>query len=288
MKKNSIIFVLLPLIWLMMSCNVLDGDNSDYPFGDNFEEQEDVYKNGYGRLDNTYRIATYNVHICAPIGSSTGNYNNITKAISLMSPDVIGIQELDKENERNPENQLQMLSERTNMNGHFCKTLDFRGGEYGIGILYAKHLTLNSIAEIELPGSSEARKALIAEFDHFVFINTHLSLNNEERLESIRLINQYVTTNLADYDKPIFMVGDLNEPSIISGFFIEILKSWSPTSANKNTFIGSASYTRIDYVMRYDKNQAPCDVVGSAVPTYNEIDLYKCSDHLPVLVDIKK
>ena len=59
-------------------------------------------------------------------------------------------------------------------------------------------------------------------------------------------------------------------------------------STSSNTFMNTATPKRIDYIVLYKGNKAACEVLGTAVPSYDEINVNKVSDHLPVLVDIKK
>lgn len=55
--------MIIPFCLLILSCGGLDGDNSDFDFGDG-ENIEDPYANGYDRLPNSVRLATYNTHRC--------------------------------------------------------------------------------------------------------------------------------------------------------------------------------------------------------------------------------
>ena len=55
-----------------------------------------------------------------------------------------------------------------------------------------------------------------------------------------------------------------------------------------SAWMNTATPKRIDYIVLYKGNKAACEVLGTAVPSYDEINVNKVSDHLPVLVDIKK
>ena len=143
------------------ACSGLEGDNSDFDFGDMTSDAPDnpYDGQGYDRLPNSVRLATYNTHRCEGwtqnSGTDRANYNNTAKVISLMDPDVIALQELDKNTTWHQTDQLQELADRTGMRPYYCKTISYRGGDYGIGIL-CKTAPKNTYAG-DLPGTGASR-----------------------------------------------------------------------------------------------------------------------------------
>ena len=292
MKFKNLAYLLLAFCTTttFAACNELDGDNSDFDFGHSAGAAENPYKDGYGRLPNSIRLATYNTHRCEGWETQTNvdraNYNNTAKVISLIDPDVIALQELDKFTTWHPHDQLQELADRTGMKPYYCKTIDYRGGDYGIGIL-SKREPLRTVSG-DLPGT-EARKFFLAEFDDYIFIATHLChLETTNRAQSVEIINAYLAANYASYTKPIFLAGDFNESNMSSEMMVKLKEKWEIISTSSNTFMNTATPKRIDYIVLYKGNKAACEVLGTAVPSYDEINVNKVSDHLPVLVDIKK
>ena len=292
MKFKNLAYLLLAFCTTttFAACNELDGDNSDFDFGHSAGASENPYKDGYGRLPNSIRLATYNTHRCEGWETQTNvdraNYNNTAKVISLIDPDVIALQELDKFTTWHPHDQLQELADRTGMKPYYCKTIDYRGGDYGIGIL-SKREPLRTVSG-DLPGT-EARKFFLAEFDDYIFIATHLChLETTNRAQSVEIINAYIAANYASYTKPIFLAGDFNESNMSSEMMVKLKEKWEIISTSSNTFMNTATPKRIDYIVLYKGNKAACEVLGTAVPSYDEINVNKVSDHLPVLVDIKK
>ena len=292
MKFKNLAYLLLAFCTTttFAACNELDGDNSDFDFGHSAGAAEHPYKDGYGRLPNSIRLATYNPHRCEGWEPQTNvdraNYNNTAKVISLIDPDVIALQELDKFTTWHPHDQLQELADRTGMKPYYCKTIDYRGGDYGIGIL-SKREPLRTVSG-DLPGT-EARKFFLAEFDDYIFIATHLChLETTNRAQSVEIINAYIAANYASYTKPIFLAGDFNESNMSSEMMVKLKEKWEIISTSSNTFMNTATPKRIDYIVLYKGNKAACEVLGTAVPSYDEINVNKVSDHLPVLVDIKK
>ena len=292
MKFKNLAYLLLAFCTTttFAACNELDGDNSDFDFGHSAGAAENPYKDGYGRLPNSIRLATYNTHRCEGWETQTNvdraNYNNTAKVISLIDPDVIALQELDKFTPGHPHDQLQELADRTGMKPYYCTTIDYRGGDYGIGIL-SKREPLRTVSG-DLPGT-EARKFFLAEFDDYIFIATHLChLETTNRAQSVEIINAYIAANYASYTKPIFLAGDFNESNMSSEMMVKLKEKWEIISTSSNTFMNTATPKRIDYIVLYKGNKAACEVLGTAVPSYDEINVNKVSDHLPVLVDIKK
>ena len=292
MKFKNLAYLLLAFCTTttFAACNELDGDNSDFDFGHSAGAAENPYKDGYGRLPNSIRLATYNTHRCEGWETQTNvdraNYNNTAKVISLIDPDVIALQELDKFTTWHPHDQLQELADRTGMKPYYCKTIDYRGGDYGIGIL-SKREPLRTVSG-DLPGT-EARKFFLAEFDDYIFIATHLChLETTNRAQSVEIINAYIAANYASYTKPIFLAGDFNESNMSSEMMVKLKEKWEIISTSSNTFMNTATPKRIDYIVLYKGNKAACEVLGTAVPSYDEINVNKVSDHLPVLVDMKK
>ncbi len=292
MKFKNLAYLLLAFCTTttFAACNELDGDNSDFDFGHSAGAAENPYKDGYGRLPNSIRLATYNTHRCEGWETQTNvdraNYNNTAKVISLIDPDVIALQELDKFTTWHPHDQLQERADRTGMKPYYCKTIDYRGGDYGIGIL-SKREPLRTVSG-DLPGT-EARKFFLAEFDDYIFIATHLChLETTNRAQSVEIINAYIAANYASYTKPIFLAGDFNESNMSSEMMVKLKEKWEIISTSSNTFMNTATPKRIDYIVLYKGNKAACEVLGTAVPSYDEINVNKVSDHLPVLVDIKK
>lgn len=280
MKFKNLAYLLLAFCTTttFAACNELDGDNSDFDFGHSAGAAENPYKDGYGRLPNSIRLATYNTHRCEGWETQTNvdraNYNNTAKVISLIDPDVIALQELDKFTTWHPHDQLQELADRTGMKPYYCKTIDYRGGDYGIGIL-SKREPLRTVSG-DLPGT-EARKFFLAEFDDYIFIATHLChLETTNRAQSVEIINAYIAANYASYTKPIFLAGDFNESNMSSEMMVKLKEKWEIISTSSNTFMNTATPKRIDYIVLYKGNKAACEVLGTAVPSYDEINVNKC------------
>ena len=135
----------------------------------------------------------------------------IAKMITDLDIDYVAVQELDMFTDRNNFNQIDSLKKYTGYAGaYFCKTIDFGGGQYGIGILSKKEALNTRFVNLTGP---ESRKLLIAEYDDFVLASTHYTITSSEssmcqyHLESANITLE----ELSKYpDKPVVLGGDFN------------------------------------------------------------------------------
>lgn len=276
MNLVSIIYKFLPVVMLMAtaSCNDIEGDNSDYNF------DHDTTTIDPSRLPDSYRLATYNTHRCAS-PNNTCSYDKTAAVISLIDADVIALQELDCQTNRHAEDQLQELADRTGLFPTYLACVKYdSGGSYGIGLL-SKTRPL-SVYTRDLPGA-EKRGMILAEFENFIFICTHLCVSSaNNRTWSYDIINQYISDNLSNYRKPIYLAGDLNATSLPES----ATSHWQTISTSNVTFFSTSR--RIDYVLQYKDNNASYKVLRTMVPTFDQIRLNEVSDHFPVIVDLAK
>lgn len=230
----------------------------------------------FPQRENTHRLMSYNIHHGEGMDGKI-DIERIGKLIIDINPEVVGLQEVDSVVVRSGNiDILQLLSEQTGMYATFGYSILHDGGKYGNGILTReKPLAVKKIA---LPGAKEARTALIVELDKYIVVNTHLSLTNEERLESVKIITDAVEI----YDKPVFLMGDLNatpdsEPITFLQDKWQILSNpKQPTSPSVNP------RSTIDYILGYT-------VKGETYAKYRAhvIDEQVASDHRPLFVDIR-
>jgi endonuclease/exonuclease/phosphatase family metal-dependent hydrolase len=220
------------------------------------------------------RIMSYNIHNATGMDNVT-DYKRIAAVIKSIDADVVAIQEIDSVTQRsNGVFVLKEIAEHANMELTFGASIPFQGGKYGIGILSKEKPVL--IKSVALPGREEKRSLLIAEFEDYTVCCTHFSLNPNDRLLSIAIINQYTK----DYNKPVFLAGDLNtSPS--SEVMKEFRKSWTILNdTNQFTFSSDNPETCIDYILTRKTDNVK--VIGAMVANEKI-----ASDHLPVYVEVE-
>jgi endonuclease/exonuclease/phosphatase family metal-dependent hydrolase len=220
------------------------------------------------------KIMSYNIHNAIGMDNIT-DYKRIAEVINSADADVVAVQEIDSVTQRsNNVFVLEEIAKHAKMELSFNASISFQGGKYGIGILSKeKPISTKSIA---LPGREEARSALIAEFKNYVVCCTHLSLNPDDRMASIDLINNLTE----DYKKTVFFAGDLNaSPS--SNLLAELQKSWTVLNdTTKFTFSSENPQMCIDYI--FTRKIDKVKVLNTVV-----IDEKIASDHLPVYVIVE-
>ena len=222
------------------------------------------------------KIASYNVRNAKGMDDVT-DFDRVAAVINQIDADVIAIQELDSATERS--NGLVVLDElasRTNMHGSFNGSIDFQGGEYGIGVL-TKEIPLRKEA-IALPGK-EKRSLLIVELEDYILCCTHLDLNVEERQASIELIKE-VTDKYTT--KPVFLAGDLNATPT-SKEIIDLSQNWTMLSdPTQPTFPSDNPDRIIDYILLKSNSKFKYTMIHKEV-----VNEPMASDHRPLWVKLE-
>lgn len=235
-----------------------------------------IYAQTFPQRENTHRLMSFNIQHGEGMDKKI-DIERIGKVILTVAPEVVGLQEVDSVVNRSGNiDIMQLLAEQTGMHPTFGYSIYHDGGKYGNGIL-TKEKPI-ATRKISLPGKNEARTALIVELNRYVVVNTHLSLTNEERLESVKII----TEAIKHYEKPVFLLGDLNaEPGEDPMKYLE--KDWQIlTNTNAKTFPSTEPDVTIDYVLGY-KAKGETYAKFQARVLEDKIT----SDHRPLFVDIR-
>lgn len=259
---------------------------------------------------NKLIACSYNIHI----GKGMDNKINLKRIADIVlnnKCDIVGLQEIDRFTTRCGKiDQFAELKNLTGMNGVFGKSIDFSGGEYGIGIL-----TKNEILDYKhtlLPQGREGERrsfisAKIKLKNGFVFwaINTHLGLDDDDRKVQAGEIIKYA----ASLSEPVILLGDFNEtPNLENGIYKSLSENfidcwkiknksesfylWDITSPiienkdnyiynikeNGNTYSSVKPEKRIDYIW-IKKN------INFEVPKFMIVGT-PASDHLPIFAEI--
>ena len=152
------------------------------------------------------RVATYNVHNTDGAKSIVG----IADEIKSIGADFVGLQEIDVGVHRSQDKNT--LGEINKICGYpsalFAKSIDYDGGEYGIGVMFSYPLV--SMQKYMLPSASEQRillkVVLETEVGYISFFNTHLSYRERTvREQQIRFIS-----SILEKEKRFVLTGDFN------------------------------------------------------------------------------
>lgn len=218
------------------------------------------------------RVMSYNVHNC--IGQDgIKSFKRCADIILDAQPDVVAIQEVDSMSRRNNCYVLGEMAKRCGYHPYFGRTIPYKGGAYGIGVL-TKEKAL-SVDFHPLPCRKEPRGLLVVEMKNYYLLATHLSLVEADRLTSVEIIRE-VASKL---NKPVFIAGDMNarpssKPMVAFKEFCKVLNDES-----KFTISAKKPRACIDYVLGTN---------GTFKPLKDQVYYGSlASDHLPLYVDVK-
>lgn len=228
------------------------------------------------QAQNTLKLMTYNIKNANGM-DDVCNFQRIANVINNASPDVVAIQEVDSMTNRSGQKYvLGEIAERTQMHAYFAPAIDFDGGKYGIGLL-TRQVPVR-LQTIPLPGREEARALILAEFEDYIYCCTHMSLTEEDRMESLKIVKSFT----APYKKSLFLAGDMNaEPE--SDFIKELQKDFQILSNPKqHTYPAPEPKETIDYIATLKSNAN-----GFALISAQVLNEPMASDHRPILVKLR-
>lgn len=227
------------------------------------------------------RIATYNIQRGEGMDGRL-NYQRTAKTLAAINPEFVAVQEVDSMTRRtNSTYSLEAIASEMGYNAVYAPTINFDGGKYGIGIL-SRDKPLR-VSQYSLPGCDEARTMVVAEFTDYIFACTHLSLESDERIASIPIINKVAS----QYKKPFIIAGDWNatpeDPFIKE--FSNTFKICNDTT--QQSWPADKPTQCLDYIAVY-KNPSIKNADGepATVLDTHVIDNSIASDHRPVFADL--
>lgn len=224
----------------------------------------------------TVKILSYNVRNCRGMDDVV-DYQRVADVIKRIDAEVVALQELDSASQRSGGVVvLDELARLTGMHKTFGASIDYQGGKYGIGVLTKEKPV--SWKRIPLPGREEARSLLIVELKDLVLGCTHFSLNQEDRLSSAHI----VSNSFNDYDKPVFLAGDLN--AVPESEVMEVFEDyWNILTNTSVPTIPSDNPSKcIDYILGL-KSEGRTYITNKTVVEDEAV----ASDHLPVWAEIE-
>lgn len=281
--------VLLSLI-LVMSCNkdpylpntpptYIELGSGDATYGAKNDDQP---------LLSSLKVMTYNIHILNP-PSKPGQTDiaATAKVINEAKPDILFLQEVDKNSGRNgyTGDQAKDLAELTKMNHVFYSAIDIGRGKYGVAILskypiknIKKYPLTKQIATdeqrvlgtalIDLPG-----------VDSLTVAATHLQANSAPgRIQQVKDI----TRLLGPVTGRVIIAGDLNEVETTTPFFDIFDAVFTRTCKGAScppTFPAQLPKSIIDYIAFKPAN-------SFSIKSHKTINEQYASDHLPVMAEL--
>jgi len=229
------------------------------------------------------KILNYNIRF-----GELASLEELAEFIKREDPDVVALQEVDirtyreRAPDQNGKDFITELGYRTGLLSAFGKTIPYKGGYYGIGILSKFPLAL--VERIYLPKTEhgkEQRALLLADIEYkegsyFTFVSTHLDFTNtKERQIQVQKLNEV----LLNRPYPIIVAGDFNARP--DSEEIEVgMSQWMQISNNEKATIPAKNpKSQIDYIFSYPKDG--WEKIRDS--TYN----IQLSDHLPQSATVK-
>ncbi|MVZ66986.1 endonuclease [Sphingobacterium sp. DK4209] len=160
------------------------------------------------------KTMTYNI-----FGARSGGIPDlkvIAEVIKKADPDLVALQEVDKNSERNKNNGdiAKALGELTGMDYYFAKAIDIAGGEYGDAVLSKLPIKEKRAYNLEvdpvLGGERRSVARILVEKDgkEFYFMSTHFDHLGDER-NRIKQANDF-NTLCKNFGKPMIVGSDFN------------------------------------------------------------------------------
>lgn len=227
-------------------------------------------------------VMSYNIKYGSPLGSSKSDLSAIAGVINKYKPDVIFLQEVDRNTTRSGDlDQLSVLSEKTGLKSYYYEgAIDYQGGQTGIGILSRFPLTdskLFKLPRIELGNRYVSYRIMISaniqvKGSKIVVANTHLALTEENRDIQIARIKEI----LGSSEVPIILGGDFNAKPKSNNIQSLLDFGFNKTCKTDCFTIPSNDPNReLDYIMYKP--------VESFKLVSHEVIQDQSSDHLPVI-----
>ena len=252
-------------------------------------------------VSNRLTVMTYNIN--------RREYTKHAKVIKASGADVVAIQEVQSWPITDPN--FAELKRETGFNGHMCNTYNYSPVfVYGIVLLWNDAKLGNPIAitdrVINAPnatGNDDSKRGyIVAEFNDFCIVATHLPLN---LVDNVSMSIEIIFDVNINYQKPVFIAGDLNpsggEPiNLLNLMSFEMLNYGDSTDEYYDKHATRTSGAQPDLIFWHNQNPNR-DIIWNGVPeclwapdTPNGYagGIYKdwrfnISDHLPYVVKVK-
>lgn len=208
-----------------------------------------------------------------------GHLPRCAEVIRSARPDVVGIQEIDRNTDRAGKvDQTAVLADLCGLEGSFVRKVDRPGGDYGLAELSRRRPL--RVEKILMPGSRHTRALMICEYDDYVVANTHFPLAEWARTNAAAVVRR----SLSDFAerKPVFLLGDFNSTpdSRTMRAIKEDFRVLSDES--RPTFPAKDLRRTIDYILVDRRHADGIRVVGRELVVDSS-----ATDHAALVVDVE-
>lgn len=236
--------------------------------------------NAWGADSDSLRILTYNIKHGRGMDGKV-DLARIAKVIRSLSPDLVALQEIDRNCTRSGSVDLTAeLGAMLGMKSKFVKFMDFQGGEYGMAVL--SKFPILGYQVHALPRGAEPRCALVVRVNtgrlmgEICFVGIH----NDWTRENLRVAQcEALVGKTKRISGPVILAGDFNagRDSQSVGFLLE--SGFEILAKEKShTFPSNHPKMEIDFIMAKG--------IKYKSFSHSVIDERIASDHRPVFVEL--
>lgn len=240
-----------------------------------------ILGNAYAQDTLRVKVMTYNLRF-----GELADLKDLAAHIKSFNPDFVALQEVDSKTnrERTPHQRgkdfISELAYYSGMFGIYGKSIEYKGGYYGIGILSKyPYISIRKTLLPQLGEVYEQRVLLEGIFemgkDTIIFASTHLDAKLAKTRE---LQAEFINKHFSKIDYPTIIGGDFNSDSS-SQVISEMRKEWFCDSEMTPTVPAWKPYRKIDYL--FAKPQMGWKVIRTQ--TVQSV----LSDHLPIVTDLE-
>ena len=195
-------------------------------------------------VSDSFRVASFNI-----AAGKKPNIEAMNSALEQENIDVVGVQEVDINTGRNNYDMLAKFEEYEYFtDSHFQKTIDYSGGQYGIGLLSRYEFKEKTGASLSNEGSYEARAYARGVFEkdgkEVAIYNTHLT--HESQSLRAKQMSEVLAAMDADPTPYKILTGDFNTDQSITENY-PMMKNYN--LANGKDGIWHNTYNQFDSSM---------------------------------------
>ncbi|MCD8510888.1 MAG: endonuclease/exonuclease/phosphatase family protein [Bacillus sp. (in: Bacteria)] len=223
------------------------------------------------QTDEYITAVTYNIQY-GKGQSGEVNLAQTIKKLQSLDAQIISLQEVERYSIRSHfQDQVKLLANSLDMHAAFYPSLTYPGLYYG-NVVLSKY-PIKEVEIVHFPSSKETRTAVITkvewmEGELIYVVNTHLGLNQRERLLAIEKIYSKVTS----LDGPVLVMGDLNAVPSAGEYQL-----WDDVLTKSNDGTPLVTYYRHNWQIDYIFHSREFQVIDTYVAK-SEV-----SDHYPLI-----
>ena len=234
----------------------------------------------FGQDTIRVRVMTYNMRF-----GERASLDEFAAFIKEQSPDFVALQEVDCRNLRdatpwqNGRDFIAELAMQTGMFGLYGKTINLKGGYYGVGILSRYPYIDVKKTLLPNPRNNEQRVVLEGTFelphDTVTFACSHLDY---EYPDVITRQAFFLCNHFSNHATPVIVAGDFNSTPESEAISKAMLQNWLNATNGTPTYPADKPVSKLDYIFTDTRN----DWKIENTETIN----VGLSDHLPIISDL--